>query len=329
MRVVLTGGAGFIGSHIAEALLRQGHTVLIIDDLSTGQRDFISKYAKFVQASILDPACAKAIASFHADAIVHQAAQIDVAKSMQDPASDIKVNFSGTLAILEAARPNKTPIVFASSAAVYGDNPDIPLCEDADTYPISTYGVSKLSSELICKAYERTHGVPCVALRYSNVYGPRQATRGEGGVVSVFIRALLQDKVPTIYGTGEQTRDFVYVEDVADANMAALSWLLKNRHGAVVNVSTGRQTSIIDLHKQVAKRMSSSPACQQQPVMADTRAGDIMHSSLDPTKAQGIFEWQAATALSDGLRHTISYFRAQADGREGDASKRDASKGDA
>ena len=242
MRILLTGGAGFIGSHVADQLLARGHEVAIIDDLSSGKKENIPEGAAFYERDIRD-GCAEVFEEFEPDALCHQAAQMDVRRSVREPDFDADVNVLGTLRLLEnCVKYGLEKVVFASTGgAVYGEQLQYPAPEDHPQYPISPYGVSKLAGERYLHFYNAQHGLPYAALRYANVYGPRQDPHGEAGVVAIFCGNLAAGRGSTINGSGEQTRDYVYVEDVARANVIALQG---DPRSGTYNDGTGIETSV-------------------------------------------------------------------------------------
>src|SRR5215211_7103309 len=246
MRVLLSGGAGFIGSHVAEALLRRGHKVTIVDDLSSGKRENIPEGVHLYEADI-GSGCAEIFEDFGPEALCHQAAQMDVRRSVREPDFDAEVNVLGTVRLLEnCVEYGVDKVVFSSTGgAVYGEQREFPATEDHPQYPLSPYGVSKFACERYLYYYHAQYGLPYVALRYSNVYGPRQDPHGEAGVVAIFSGNLAEGRISTINGTGEQTRDYVYVEDVARANVLALEGEVPP---GAYNVGTSSETSVNDLY---------------------------------------------------------------------------------
>jgi UDP-glucose 4-epimerase len=309
-KVLITGGAGFIGGHIADAYIANGDRVWIIDDLSTGRAENIPDAAEFVHASINDEAVPELfdkVGGF--DIVSHHAAQADVRKSVADPRFDARVNLDGFLNVVEAARRTRLRrFVFVSSGGVvYGEPEARPTPETAAKQPLSPYGVSKLAAEYYLNYYHRIHGLDYVALRYSNVYGPRQDPHGEAGVVAIFSTRLIEQKPLTIYGDGHQTRDYVFVKDVVTANMILgdvelpASGELDHR---AFNVGTGIETSVVQLAESLARAAGRSPEI----VHADARPGELMHSSLDATKLRAT-GWKPAQTLDDGLRATYEYIR--------------------
>lgn len=309
-RVLVTGGAGFIGSHVAEAFLAAGWAVEILDDLSSGRRENIPEGARFHEGAIGDERARTLIRDGRFDAICHLAAQIDVRRSVTDPVHDARTNVLGTLNLLEAVRESGRPTrVVASSTggAIYGEFVEPPSPEDSAKDPVAPYGVSKLSMEYYMASHSRLHGTETVALRYSNVYGPRQDPHGEAGVVAIFCGRLLEGRALTVYGDGEQTRDYVFVGDVARANLAAATTQLPPSGGVdarAFNIGTSRETSVLEL-----ARVLSSVAKSQVPVEhAPARAGELQRSAIRIDKATKVLGWKPETTLRDGLAKTFAWF---------------------
>jgi UDP-glucose 4-epimerase len=309
-KVLITGGAGFIGGHIAEAYIANGDRVWIIDDLSTGRTENIPHGAEFVRASINDAAVPELfdkVGGF--DIVSHHAAQIDVRKSVEDPRFDARVNLDGFLNVVEAAlRTRVRRFIFVSSGGVVYGEPEVrPTPETAAKQPLSPYGVSKLAAEYYLHYYHRIHGLDYVAVRYSNVYGPRQDPHGEAGVVAIFSTRLIEQKPLTVYGNGEQTRDYVFVKDVVAANMILSDADLPNDgepdHRAF-NVGTGIETSVV----QLAQSLGRAAGIEPEIAHADARPGEVMNSSLDASKLRSA-GWQPAHTLEEGLRATYEYIR--------------------
>jgi UDP-glucose 4-epimerase len=299
-RVLVTGGAGFIGSHVVDLLLAAGHEVAVVDNLSTGSRANLNPAATFHHADITDPDIEGVLASVRPDVICHNAAQISVSVGQSDPVRDLDINGAGTLRLLEYVRRAGCRFVHASSAAVYGEPERIPVAEDHPTRPINNYGVSKLAVEHYLAAYKRNYGVGYAALRYANVYGPRQNASGEAGVVAIFCEAIARGKSPTIHGDGRQTRDFVYVGDVAAANAAAAS----SDATGVFNVGTGREIDVNELFEAIVRELRADITAGRGPA----REGDISRSVLDPGRAAGVLGWRAEVDLARGLEETVKWF---------------------
>jgi UDP-glucose 4-epimerase len=305
MRVLVTGGAGFIGSNLAHALIVGGHDVGIIDDLSTGKMENVHPSAWMRTMDILDPGLAAAVAEFAPDAVVHLAAQTDVTRSFADPVRDRSVNVEGTVAVARAAAgAGARRMLSASSAAVYGTPDSLPLREDAPKRPANPYGHSKLAAESALAEALAGTGTDFASMRFSNVYGPRQDWRGEGGVVAIFAAKLAAGERPVIYGDGRQTRDFIFVGDVVAFIIEALETdgpLAGDLpDGPAYNVSTGLPTSVM----QVASYLGAASHRPRQPEFRDAREGDIPDSVLDPAKANAALAWQACQPIEDGLAFT-------------------------
>ena len=317
-RVLVTGGAGFIGSHVADRFLAAGNRVVVIDNLSSGKRDNVPAAAEFHQLDIGSAEAAHLVRDGAFDVVAHLAAQIDVRRSVEDPIFDARVNILGTLNLAEAVRtsPNarRTRIVFASTGgALYGDFVTPPSPERSPKDPDSPYGISKLSVEHYLAYYSRVHGLNTVVLRFGNVYGPRQDPHGEAGVVAIFCRRLLDGRPLTVYGDGTQTRDYIYVGDVADAFITAAGAALpapQRLDTRAFNVGTGVETSVIELTellKQAARR-------DGRVEFAPKRPGELARSVLAPEKAAEQLGWRAATSLDRGLAETYAWFATQRTG---------------
>lgn len=305
MRILITGGAGFIGSTVADHYLRKGHEVWIVDDESTGSRTNLPPKARYLKASVLNRNKLKSLFSknrFHV--VNHHAAQLDVRKSVLDPVFDAKVNIIGLLNLLELCKDFKVKkIIFSSSGGtVYGECPKAAK-EGFPEVPLSPYGVAKLSSEKYIRAYSALHGIDYTIFRYANVYGPRQDPFGEAGVVAIFARRFLNDKPVLIFGNGLQTRDFVYVDDVARANVQGL---VKGRN-QIINIGTGIKTSILNLFQVMAKEAGYT----RLPVFKQARAGELNSSLLDVKKAKNELGWKPAVPLPVGLQNTLRFFSHQ------------------
>jgi UDP-glucose 4-epimerase len=301
VRAIVTGGAGFIGSHVAEALLARGNEVHVLDDLSHGKRDNVPVGARFHEADIRRDA-PKVFDAVEPDACVHLAAQADVRISVERPDHDADVNVLGTIAILEAAREHDAKIVFSSTGgAIYGECASGPANEDAPRRPLAPYGTSKLAGEEYLATYNRLYGAAHVSLRYGNVYGPRQDPHGEAGVVAIFMNRLRGGERPRIFGDGRQMRDYVFVADVAAATLAALE-----RDGGVYNVGTGRETSVLDLLELIQDVAGTTV----EPEFAEARAGELQRSVLDISRAERELRWQPRHGLDDGLAATWAWIDA-------------------
>ena len=314
MRALVTGGAGFIGSNLADALLERGDAVTVIDDLSTGRRENLAgaleRGAELVEADIADAeAVGEVVAGLRPEAVFHLAAQMDVRRSVLDPGFDARVNVVGTANVLEAVRKEApdAALVFASTGgAIYGEGEgrELPFIEEATLAPEAPYGQSKLAGEGYVGYYRRMHGLAAVSLRLGNVYGPRQDPLGEAGVVAIFCGLLRNGGRPMVFGDGLQTRDFVYVGDVVAALLAVVERLAGGADGVgeVYNVGTGRETNVLELVEILA---SIGGREDFQPQMEPARAGEIQRCAIDPGKAGADLGWQAATGVDEGLRITL------------------------
>jgi UDP-glucose 4-epimerase len=297
VRALVTGGAGFIGSNLVDALLERGDDVAVVDDLSTGRREnldaALAAGARLHEASITDGAAMTALlAQERPRAIFHLAAQIDVRRAVDDPAYDAAVNVGGTAVMLEAARAAGVErfLLASTGGAIYGDSDRLPTPEDAPPAPISPYGASKAAAETYLALYRRLHGLSTCALRLSNVYGPRQDPLGEGGVVAIYCHAATTGQAVRVFGDGRQTRDFVYVGDVAAAFLAAA----ERDAAGPYNIGTGRETSVIELVERLGLEPRFEPA----------RPGEVTRSALDPRAADAALGWQARVPLAEGLQRT-------------------------
>ena len=312
--VVVTGGAGFIGSHTVGALLDRGCRVVVLDDFSTGKRENLAAWKDSADLRIIEVNIADGLWSALADVekegqqvdrIVHLAAQTSVVTSIDNPLDDIRQNYATTVHVLEYARARSVKkVVFASSAAVYGDVQQVPTPESAPKVPLSPYGIDKLGSEMYLRYYTEVHGLPTTALRFFNVYGPRQdPTSPYSGVISIFMDRCVRGVDVTVFGDGDQTRDFVFVSDVADAIVRALFTEADAREP--MNIGTGRKTSINELAEHVREATSSKSGIGHAPA----RAGEIVHSLADVSRAREALGFEAKTAVAEGLRRTAEWFR--------------------
>ena len=302
--VLVTGGAGFIGSHVADAYLAAGYDVTVLDNLSSGRLEYVPDGARFVHSDVRSSQARELLTSGAFSILNHHAAQMDVRCSVADPVADASINVLGLLNLLQGAQAGGVRrVVFASSGGtVYGDDAPLPIDERAAKLPASPYGAAKLSSEHYLAVFARLYGIQTVALRYSNVYGPRQNPHGEAGVVAIFARKLLAGESLVVYGDGEQTRDMVYVTDVAAANLAAsecaLPLPIDGLDGWAYNIGTGVETSVNRLARSVAAVVGRA---------AEIRHGEIRCSAVSAVKAVGELGWRPGTALADGLRSTVSW----------------------
>jgi UDP-glucose 4-epimerase len=294
VRAVVTGGAGFIGSHVVEALLAYGDEVTVVDDLSRGRRENVPEEARLVERDIREGLEAL-FDEARPEVCFHLAAQVDVRVSVKRPAHDADVNVLGTVAVLEAARRQDAQVVFSSTGgAIYGECGG-PAPESAERRPLAPYGVSKLAGEEYLAAYNRLYGGGHVSLRYGNVYGPRQDPHGEAGVVAIFLGRLAAGETPRIFGDGMQTRDYVYAGDVAQATLAAVG-----RDAGVFNVATGAETSVVELYDLCRRVAGSSVEAEQAPA----RLGELQRSVLDVRLAERELGWRSKVSLEEGLRLT-------------------------
>ena len=299
MRALVTGGAGFIGSHVAEGLLARGDEVTILDDLSDGRRENVPAGARLVEGDIRDPAAVFAEAK--PELCFHLAAQKDVRVSVARPDHDADINILGTVRVLEAARELGAQVVFSSTGgAIYGECEE-PAREDKEREPLAPYGTSKLAGEEYLAMYNRLYGTRHVSLRYGNVYGPRQDPHGEAGVVAIFFSRLLDGETPQIFGDGKQTRDYIYVGDVVRATLAS-----QDVDGGVYNVGTGRETSVVEL-LELCVRVAGKDV---EPEFAPARPGELQRSVLDPGRAVDELGWRPERSLEEGLRETWEWFTA-------------------
>jgi len=303
MNIVITGGAGFIGSHVGDLLVSKGHHIAVVDNLSTGRKENIPKTASLYQVSIADQAIKEIFKKEKPDAVIHHAAQISVSASVKDPLHDMDINIRGTVHLLETAvQHNVKKFIFASTGgAIYGEHDYFPADEQHPVRPLSPYGIGKLAAEKYLYFYHKTYGLCYTVLRYSNVYGPRQDPFGEAGVVAIFSKKMLAGEQPVINGTGEQTRDFVFVKDVAAANLQALE---KGCIGEF-NISTGKETTVKELFN-LLKSITVSPA---QAIYGPALPGEQMRSVLAWDKAKAQLGWQPRISLEQGLQETVEFFK--------------------
>jgi UDP-glucose 4-epimerase len=307
-RVMVTGGAGFIGSHVADSYLEQGYDVTVVDDLSTGRRENVPAEAEFVQCGVNDDRARQLLAEGGFAVLNHHAAQMDVRVSVADPLRDERINISGLLNLLEGVRAGGVRrVLFASSGGVvYRDTGELPHREEAPKLPVSPYGVSKLASEYYLAAYAMLYGVEVVLLRYANVYGPRQNPHGEAGVVAIFAQRVRDGETITVYGDGAQTRDYVFVEDVVQANLAATGGPVPevtSIDSVAFNVGTGVETSV----NQLAATMLEVAGSEVPIRHADARSGELLRSAVDTAKLNAHWGWSPAVTIPDGLSRTYQW----------------------
>ncbi len=305
MRILVTGGAGFIGSHTVDALVdADAGEISVLDDLSAGKRAQVNPKAHFHQVDLRDGAAVReAIGRARPEVIYHLAAQMDVRRSVADPAFDAQINVAGFLQMMEAARQRglKRVIFSSTGGAIYGEPDTFPCDEDHPCRPVSPYGVAKLATEAYLFFYRVEYGIDYLALRYANVYGPRQDPHGEAGVVAIFCGRILGSKPVTIYGDGNQTRDYIFVDDVVRANLLALT---SRASGIALNVGTGVETSVNSLWTALARVAEVATA----PEYAPARSGEQRRSVISPARAEKILGWKPQVGLADGLAETLGYF---------------------
>lgn len=309
MKVVVTGGAGFIGSHLVEGLLAKGYEVVVADNLATGKEENLAAVADRIEFRLLDLAdpnqAAKAVEG--ADAVLHEAAIPSVPRSVADPILSNNASTNATLNMLIAARDAEVSrFVYAASSSAYGDDPTLPKTEDMACKPMSPYAIGKLAGEYYCAAFYQLYGLPTISLRYFNVFGPRQDPNSEyAAVIPKFITMLLDGKPPTIYGDGEQSRDFTYIDNVVDANLLALE---SNRgFGETMNAACGDRFSLNELFSRIRVMTGSDLS----PVYAPARPGDVKHSKADISKARSLLAYEPRVSFAEGLEHTTAWFKQQ------------------
>ncbi len=308
MKILVTGGAGFIGSHVVDLYLKAGHEVTVLDNLSTGNRRNLNSAAAFVEADVRDRnSMLEIVDAGRFDVVNHHAAQLDVRISVRDPQLDAEQNIIGSLNMLEAARAAGTrAVIFASSGGtVYGEGEMLPSEEDHPTNPVSPYGITKLAVEKYLGFYRREYGIRHVVLRYANVYGPRQNVHGESGVVAIFCDRMAAGQQPVINGSGLQTRDYVYVSDVARANLLALDHVARGESGTY-NVSSGQETTVNEIFGLLATRFG----CPIVESHGPAKPGEQLRSVCSPARAKRELGWEPLTDLATGLDNTVAYYRA-------------------
>lgn len=305
MKVLVTGGAGFIGSHLVDRLVLEGHEAVVVDNLATGKRRNINRAARFYKMDIQSWRLERVFRNERPNVVMHLAAQMDVRKSVEDPMFDAQVNVLGTLNVLQqAVKHGVRKVVFSSSGgAIYGEQEIYPAPESHVLKPLSPYGLSKLCGEQYLSYYQRASGLQAVSLRYANVYGPRQDPEGEAGVVAIFIQKMLNNEQAVINGNGRQTRDFVFVDDVVEANLAMMG---QDTQGTY-NVGTGVETSINDLFRILVQHTGSN--CKE--IHGPAKKGEQARSVIDSTKLRHEVSWEPKAELSEGLKKTVEYFRAR------------------
>ncbi|MEN3305703.1 MAG: UDP-glucose 4-epimerase [Micromonosporaceae bacterium] len=303
MRVLVTGGAGFIGSHLSDRLVAEGHEVVVVDSLVHGREANLPPAARLVRHDVTAPGLAAVLAAARPEVVFHLAAQIDVRTSVADPVADATSNVLGTVAVLEAARrAGARKVVMASSVAIYGPPPRLPVNEDAPANPLSPYAVSKLSAEFYQRQYQQLHGLASTTLVLTNTYGPRQDPHGEAGVIAIFAAAMLAGAPTRIFGDGGNVRDYLYVEDAVDAFVRAAD---PAADGYRLNIGTGHAVTDLDLNRTMA-RLAGAPA---EPAFAPARLGDLRAMVVDATRAGQLLDWKPAVDLSEGLDRTLRPMR--------------------
>ena len=309
MRILVTGGAGFIGSHVVDAFVAAGHHVAVVDDLSSGRRENLNPEATFYEVDIRDTALLPDVFELEKpDVVSHHAAQISVSRSVADPLHDAEVNVLGTLNVLQCARSSQKPdrtvrVIAISSAAVYGPPTYLPVDEDHPLRPLSPYGASKRASEIYLDTYRQTFDLKTTVLRYGNVYGPRQDPLGEAGVIAIFINKMLAGEMPVINGSGEQTRDFVYVGDCARANVLAAD--AADAGPGPYNIGTGEETTV----NHLASLIKDLTGYDGDILHGPDRPGDVIRNSIDSVRARHALGWTPTIELREGLARTIAHFR--------------------
>lgn len=305
MKILVTGGAGFIGSHLVDAFVNEGHEVTIIDDLSSGRKENVNSRARFHQVDVQGPEVAEILARERPEVLCHHAAQMDVRRSVADPIFDARVNLVGLLNLMEQGRRHGLRrVLFASTGgAIYGEQDVFPAPETHPTAPLSPYGVAKLASERYLYFYAQSYGISYAALRYANVYGPRQNPHGEAGVVAIFTEKLLHGEAPVINGDGKQTRDYVFVGDLVRANVAALT----AGFAGAVNLGTGRETDVNELFGLICRECGVDAPARHGP----GKPGEQRRSVIDNRLAAEVLGWRPEVDLAEGLRETVAFFRAR------------------
>jgi UDP-glucose 4-epimerase len=305
MKVLVTGGAGFIGSHAVDRLILEGHEAVVVDNLVTGKRRNINRAARFYKMDVQSWRLERVFRNERPNVVMHLAAQMDVRKSVEDPMFDAQVNVLGTLNVLQqAVKHGVRKVIFSSSGgAIYGEQETYPAAENHVLKPLSPYGLSKLCGEQYLSYFQRVSGLQAVSLRYANVYGPRQDPEGEAGVVAIFIQKMLNNEQAVINGNGRQTRDFVFVDDVVEANLAVMG----QETQGTFNVGTGVETSINDLFRILVQHTGST--CKE--VHGPAKKGEQARSVIDSTKLRQEASWEPKADLSEGLKKTVEYFRSR------------------
>jgi UDP-glucose 4-epimerase len=320
MRAAVTGGAGFIGSNLVDRLIAEGADVLVVDDFSTGKPSNLEKAlstgkCRLVEGDICELDLAAAFGDFRCEVVFHLAAQADVRVSVRDPLDDCRTNVLGTVAVLAAAKSaGCRRVVFASSGGtIYGEPSELPVKEDSPQQPLSPYGVAKKAGHDYLYYYSKVHGLSGVSLALANVYGPRQDPRGEAGVVAIFGGKMLRGERPVIYGDGSQTRDFVFVDDVVEAFLKAVD----AGEACLINIGTGVETSVLELYSLIG----DLAGFYEEPLFAPPRTGELLHISLDITRAKEVLGWEPTVSLQEGLVRTLEWLRLKGSEHPDDSQK--------
>lgn len=303
MRILVTGGAGFIASHVVDRYIEKGHSVAVLDDLSTGNRENVNPKATLFECSLLDDQLEAVFKEFKPEVVSHHAAQVNVRRSVDEPAFDAQVNVLGSIQLFEAARKSECrKVIYASSGgACYGEPEDLPAPEETLVRPLCPYGVSKGTAEVYLEFYGRLYGLPYTILRYANVYGPRQDPHGEAGVVAIFSEMMIRGQRPSIFGDGSKTRDYVYVEDIAEANVLAL----EKGDGGVYNVGAGRQITDDEIFNAIRDALGA----EMTPIYTDFRTGEVRHICLDASRIRRDLGWSAKTPLEEGIPKAVKFYQ--------------------
>lgn len=307
MRILVTGGAGFIGSHIVDALIDRGHRVTVLDDLSSGQEENLNRRAKFIKGDVGSQKKLESVFKrVEPEAIFHLAGQINVRASVENPVLDAECNLLGSLRLMEmAARTGVKKFIFSSTGgAMFGDESSYPASEEEPITPLSPYGLAKAGVEEYLKFYSRERNLPSIVLRYGNVYGPRQNPHGEAGVIAIFVSSMLDNRAPTVNGDGTQTRDYVYVGDVVKANLAALDSEIQD---GLFHIGTGQETSVNTIFSLVNGQFGHAFTAANGPA----KAGEVKRSALNAAKAEKLLGWKPEVALPEGIAATVTWFKAR------------------
>ena len=304
MKILVTGGAGFIGSHIVDRLIEGGNTVVIVDNLVTGKKENINPKAEFIKLSVTDKKLEKIFKNEQFEAVFHLAAQLDIRKSVDDPVYDASINILGAINMMENCRKYQVPkIIFSSTGgAIYGEAKEVPTTEKYPAYPISPYGIAKLTTEHYLYYYKMIHNIDYVCLRYANVYGPRQNSEGEAGVVAIFSSKVIKHEQPVIFGSGKQTRDYVFVLDVIEANIKALEY----EGSGIFNIGTGKESDLRDILRIISTEAVGNTV---DPEYAPAKPGEQMRSALDCSLAKKHLGWAPEYGLNDGIQQTVEWIK--------------------